>query len=132
MLPGAASWDFIAKLFVELATIFPDEYIHVGGDEADFCSNHEMQWKSAGMGTGAQFMKQVVAQAVAAGRKAVIWDDTMGAALQVRPKSQTGRSVQFGTQPTRLPRSSWPRSRNRVRVRQGRTWWCSGGAVMAQ
>lgn len=44
MLPGPQSWEFIGKLFVELATIFPDEFIHIGGDEADFCSNHEARF----------------------------------------------------------------------------------------
>ena len=43
------------------------------------------RWKSAGVTTGAQFMKEVVEQAVAAGRKAVIWDDTMGRALEGNP-----------------------------------------------
>ena len=56
---------WIENLVKELVEIFPDEYIHIGGDEADFCSGHEPKWRSAGFSSGAQFMTEVAKLALA-------------------------------------------------------------------
>ena len=57
-LPGERTWIFMDNLFEELAQIFPDEYLHIGGDEADYCADHVSQWRAEGIKSGAAFMKK--------------------------------------------------------------------------
>ena len=30
------NWTFLKGLFKEIAAVFPDQYVHLGGDEVDF------------------------------------------------------------------------------------------------
>lgn len=31
-----ANYDFLRKFFMEVITVFPEYYVHLGGDEVDF------------------------------------------------------------------------------------------------
>ena len=31
-----STFDFLKQMFSEVATVFPDHYVHLGGDEVDF------------------------------------------------------------------------------------------------
>ena len=80
-VPGPRTWAFVEKLFVELATLFPDEYIHLGGDEADYCSQHDKAWKRSNEKSGAAFMATLAKIAGKSKKKSIIWDDTFGSDL---------------------------------------------------
>jgi hypothetical protein len=92
-LPQTETWHFMDKLFKELSALFPDEYVHIGGDEADFCAAHVREWKEARMNDGAAFMKKTASIAKAYGKKAIIWDDTMGPELTGDQSGPDGAEV---------------------------------------
>lgn len=69
------------------------------GDEADYCSKNVPEWRAGGMRSGADFMKQMASIAAKHGKKAVLWDDTMGQPLL----GQEGVVVQWWHAPHELP-----------------------------
>ncbi|XP_068190347.1 beta-hexosaminidase subunit beta isoform X1 [Antennarius striatus] len=55
-----STYDFMAKLFTEISTVFPDAYIHLGGDEVDFTcwkSNPDIQKFMEKQGFGDDYSK---------------------------------------------------------------------------
>ena len=87
VIPGAKTWEFMDKLFAELSTLFPDEYVHIGGDEAQACMGNRF----------VQFALKTVDIAAAHGKKALIWGDSME---PIRSKSVFVAAVQWWREPS--------------------------------
>ncbi len=55
-----STYDFLAKFFKEIATVFPDQYVHLGGDEVNFAcwkSNTDIQAFMTQMGYGQNYSR---------------------------------------------------------------------------
>lgn len=87
------TYELIGRLLAEMAAIFPDEYVHLGGDEVDgecwlsdpdiaqWAAEHRrsspwLDWKHALI---ALFAKRVVRMASRLGKKVILWDDALEA-----------------------------------------------------
>ncbi|KAG9341231.1 hypothetical protein JZ751_019672 [Albula glossodonta] len=80
-----SSYHFMARLFKEVNAVFPDSYIHLGGDEVTFfCwnSNPQVQAFMEKMGFGHDFTKlesfyieKILNITVALNKTAVLWQD---------------------------------------------------------
>ncbi len=84
------SYDFLGKLFGEMAGLFPDEYFHAGGDEVngkawDRSASVQRFRAERGLPDNASiqayFSKRVNAILKASGKKMVAWDEVLGADL---------------------------------------------------
>ncbi len=84
LLPFPETFEFLAKVFEEVAELFPSEYIHVGGDES--LIDNWLQdpavvlfMKEHGFATTKElfifFMKEVEKIISALGKKMITWDD---------------------------------------------------------
>jgi hexosaminidase len=95
-------YTFLDGLIGEIATLFPDAYIHIGGDEVDpaqWNRNASVQafMKAEGIGTpeGLQeYFNQRVGQLLARhGRKMIGWDEVLGAGLPPGTTVQSWRGL---------------------------------------
>lgn len=96
--PFPETFEFLEKVFTEVASLFPSEYIHVGGDES-LIDNwlHDADvvalMKERGFSTTKElflfFMKEVEKIISSLGKKMITWDD----AFAFDPEQATGATV---------------------------------------
>uniref|UniRef100_A0A669F5A7 Beta-hexosaminidase n=1 Tax=Oreochromis niloticus TaxID=8128 RepID=A0A669F5A7_ORENI len=80
-----STYKFMATLFKEVSSVFPDSYIHLGGDEVNFScwkSNPDVRAFMLKMGFGADFtkleayyMENIVNLTAALNRTSIVWQD---------------------------------------------------------
>ncbi len=96
--PFPETFEFLTKVFEEVASIFPSEYIHVGGDESlidNWLKDPEVVvfMKENGFATTKElfmyFMKEIEKIISGLGKKMVTWDD----AFAFDPEQATQASV---------------------------------------
>ncbi|XP_071392384.1 beta-hexosaminidase subunit alpha [Centroberyx affinis] len=81
----ASSYQFMATLFKEVSAVFPDSYIHLGGDEVNFScwkSNPDVRTFMQRMGFGndytkleSYYMEKIVNITSALNKTAIVWQD---------------------------------------------------------
>uniref|UniRef100_A0A8C2AXR3 Beta-hexosaminidase n=1 Tax=Cyprinus carpio TaxID=7962 RepID=A0A8C2AXR3_CYPCA len=89
-----SSYDFMTQFFKEISTVFPDAYIHLGGDEVDFrCweSNPDIQKFMAQQGFGKDYSKlesfyiQRLLDIVAATKKGyMVWQEVFDNGVKLK------------------------------------------------
>ncbi|XP_032379706.1 beta-hexosaminidase subunit alpha [Etheostoma spectabile] len=80
-----STYQFMARLFREVSSVFPDSYIHLGGDEVDFScwkSNPDVRAFMQKMGFGGDFtkleafyMEKIVNITSALNKTSIVWQD---------------------------------------------------------
>ena len=95
------TYEVVASLLAELAAVFPDEYIHLGGDEIDaecWLHDSEERWAREAASNGADwkaalqgaFTRRVLALLPPLGKRAVLWDEALETGCQWAPRSTCG------------------------------------------
>nr|AAI34041.1 Hexa protein [Danio rerio] len=89
-----SSYEFMAHLFKEISTVFPDAYIHLGGDEVDFScwkSNPDIQKFMNQQGFGTDYSKlesfyiQRLLDIVAATKKGyMVWQEVFDNGVKLK------------------------------------------------
>eukprot|EP01121_Diplochlamys_sp_Union-15-3_P016663 TRINITY_DN5718_c0_g1_i1.p1 TRINITY_DN5718_c0_g1~~TRINITY_DN5718_c0_g1_i1.p1 ORF type:complete len:524 (-),score=76.38 TRINITY_DN5718_c0_g1_i1:60-1406(-) len=88
------TYGFVYNFFKEVSRVFPDQYVHVGGDEVSFnCwqSNPEIQefmaskgWKDYSL-LEQYYETQLLAIVSSFGKEYIIWEDVFDNGVKVRP-----------------------------------------------
>ncbi|XP_061554719.1 beta-hexosaminidase subunit beta isoform X2 [Phycodurus eques] len=91
------TYDFMRRLFQEVAAVFPDDYVHLGGDEVDFTcwkSNPDIQKFMEQQGFGKNYSKleslyiQRLLDIVASTKKGcVIWQEVFDNGVKLKPET---------------------------------------------
>ncbi|KAM6975775.1 beta-hexosaminidase subunit beta isoform 1-T1 [Tautogolabrus adspersus] len=89
------TYDFMSQFFKEISTVFPDAYVHLGGDEVDFTcwkSNPDIQKFMAQQGFGKDFSKlesfyiQRLLNIVTSTKKGyMIWQEVFDNGVKLKP-----------------------------------------------
>ncbi|XP_067358733.1 beta-hexosaminidase subunit alpha isoform X2 [Channa argus] len=92
-----STYQFMERLFKEVSSVFPDSYIHLGGDEVDFScwrSNPYVQAFMQRMGFGADFTKleafyieKIVNMTSLLNKTSIVWQDIFDYSERHRPLS---------------------------------------------
>lgn len=90
-----STYEFMSSFFLEVSSVFPDFYLHLGGDEVDFScwkSNPDIQAFMKQMGFGSDFKQlesfyiQTLLDIVSAyGKGCVVWQEVFDNKVKVRP-----------------------------------------------
>ncbi|XP_054243997.1 beta-hexosaminidase subunit alpha [Indicator indicator] len=90
-----STYEFVSSLFKEVSTVFPDFFLHLGGDEVDFTcwkSNPQIGAFMKEMGFGEDYKKlesyyiQRLLDIVSSiGRGSIVWQEVFDNGVKVRP-----------------------------------------------
>ncbi|KAG8130983.1 hypothetical protein E2320_017606 [Naja naja] len=90
-----ATYDFMMKLFEEVGTVFPDDYIHLGGDEVDFsCWNSNPNvtefMKKKGFGywhfkLQSYYVEKILDIVSSLNKKSIVWQEVFDDRAKLQP-----------------------------------------------
>ncbi|XP_038602311.1 beta-hexosaminidase subunit alpha isoform X1 [Tachyglossus aculeatus] len=89
-----STYEFMAKLFSEISSVFPDFYLHLGGDEVDFTcwrSNPDIRYFMEEVGFGQDFTKleslyiqKLLSIVSSYGKGYVVWQEVFDNGVKVK------------------------------------------------
>jgi hypothetical protein len=125
------TYEVIERLLSALASVFPDEYIHLGGDEVDYDCWHEdeqlTEWAlSKGYSKSAStrahqmfqyFEARVLAMGLKHGKKIVLWQEAI---------TNTGSGAYYGEPPEATITYPWSNGQSTNQSLVVQLWYCWG------
>nr|XP_020659701.1 beta-hexosaminidase subunit beta [Pogona vitticeps] len=89
------TYDFMLQLLKEIRTVFPDEYIHLGGDEVDFTcwrSNPDVSefMKERGFSHSytkleSYYIEKILDMVSSVNKKSIVWQEVFDNGVQLQP-----------------------------------------------
>ncbi|XP_007175978.2 beta-hexosaminidase subunit beta isoform X2 [Balaenoptera acutorostrata] len=114
------TYSFLSKFFKEISTVFPDEFIHLGGDEVDFdcwASNPEIQDFMRDKGFGRNFKKlesfymQAVLDMISAiNKNSIVWQEVFDDASKLMPGTviQVWKAEDYTQEQSKVTEAGFP------------------------